>query len=82
MKGFYSVSPSHTIDQCHPYYLSPLSLCFIHSQVSPEHTVVLAPVIHTILIVQIFAHTDIKSFSPYFHNCEHKYDLTYEFVFC
>ena len=27
MRGFYSVSPSHTIDQCHPHYpLEPLSL--------------------------------------------------------
>ena len=62
MREFYSVSLTHTIDQCRPYYPSePLSLCLIQNQVFPEYTVFLAPLIHTILILQMFAHTDIKS---------------------
>ena len=78
MRWFYSVNPSHTINQCCPYSPSQsLSLCLIHNQVSLSAYSGLAPITHTTLIVQIFTYTNVSPLSPYFQNCEHKYDETY-----
>ena len=62
VRGFYSVSLLHTIDQCRLYYPSQhLSLCCTNN-LENRHTMVLAPVTYTLFIFQFYIHTTIKSY--------------------
>ena len=69
VRGSYSISPFHILSTSVVHTIHH-NLCYyaihiIRSSLEHRHTMVLAPVTYTLLIVQFYMHTDIKSLSCY-----------------